>query len=268
MLKISPDIERSIPRADMTVLSVDLYRALGVAILRQAISASAIAAWLAAWQCFHAETIAESRTVNRFNPVVLNEPVPAELAAIFRHPEILDIMERLYPDLGTCGQRFLIKDKHSQGPVFFHQDFGYNLGWPEKTAVFLPLTPMLPDNGGLAFLPGTHQAGYLGDVGEIDIEAIAPDWPILRPTLAPGDLILMHSFTWHGSGPHVAGAERVVVQLQYQPASDPSCIEVLRGRDAATVKLTEDMRARIFRRSRINRLKELQAEVDRLRGQE
>src|SRR6185369_6134762 len=96
-------------------------------------------------------------------------------------------------------------------------------------------------NGGMAFLPGTHHAGYLGDVGEIDIAATAPDWPILRPTLAPGDILLMHDCTWHGSEPHVSGPDRVLAQLQYQPASDPSSIELLRGTDTGHVKLPQSM---------------------------
>ena len=178
MLKISRDIEGLIARADMTVLSVSVYRALGVAILRKVISSPAIVAWQAAWQRFESENIAASRMVSPFNPVVLNEPVTGELAMIYKHPELLDIMEQIYPDLGIFCQRFVIKDKQSRTPVFFHQDYGYDVGWPEKTSLFLPLSAMTPENGGLAFLPGTHQLGYLGDVGEIDVNIIAPNWPV------------------------------------------------------------------------------------------
>jgi Phytanoyl-CoA dioxygenase (PhyH) len=263
MLNISKDIEYLIAQADMTVLSVPIYRALGVAILRKAISPSVVKVWQAAWQAFQAETIATSRTINPFNPVVLNEPVQGELASIYRHPELLDIMEEIYPDLGIFGHRFLIKDKQSRTPVFFHQDYGYDLGWPEKTSVFLPLSPMTPENGGLAFLPGTNQLGYLGDVGDIAIDVIAPDWPVLRPILEPGDIVVMHECTWHGSGPHISGPDRVVVQLQYQPASDPSSVELLRGKDSGTLKLADSMRPLIFRRSRATRLRDLQAEVNR-----
>jgi hypothetical protein len=263
MLKIYKDVEHLIHRADMAVLSVEDYRALGVAILRGAIASPVIGAWQASWESFRSKQIPSYRTVNPFNPVVLNETVTQELATIYRHPELLDIMEQIYPDLGIFEQRFLIKDKQSRTPTFFHQDYGYDLGWPEKTSVFLPLTPMTPENGGLVFLPGTHHAGYLGDVGEINVDAIAPNWPVLRPSLKPGDIILMHECTWHGSGAHVSGPDRIMVQMQYQPASDPSNFELLRGKDDSVLKLTDSVRHLIFLRSRTTRLKELQAEVER-----
>ena len=266
MLTIPPDVAEAIPRADMASLSVEDYRLLGVAVLRGAITPATIAMWQGAWAAFRSRSIGDGRQVNPFNPVVLNEEVGADLQAIHRHPELLDIMEQVYPDLGIFGQRFVIKDRQSRSPVFLHQDYGYDLGWPEKTSVFLPLSDMTPENGGLYFLPGTHHAGFLGDAGEIDLDRLAPGWPMLAPSLSPGDIVLMHECTWHGSGPHVSGPDRIVVQIQYQPASDPSTTETLRGRTGPKVPLTDAMRHLIFRRSRTSRLKELQAEVNSLKS--
>lgn len=266
MLKIPDAVESQIAKADMVRLSVEDYRLLGVAVLRNCISKATMSSWQKAWAEFQDRSIGEGRKVNPFNPVVLNENVTGELTKIYRHPELLDIMEQVYPDLGIFGQRFVIKDRHSRTPVFPHQDYGYDLGWPEKTSVFLPLSEMNPDNGGLFFLPGTHLAGFLGDAGEIDLEMLAPGWPAIAPTVSPGDIVLMHECTWHGSGPHKAGPDRIVVQIQYQPASDPSSTETLRGRNAGLVQLTDEMRHLIFSRSRSSRLKELQIEINALKA--
>lgn len=267
MLTIPADIENAIALADMERLSVDNYRLLGVAVLRRCISPATIRSWQQAWAAFQRGSIGAGRKVNPFNPVVLNEGVEGELAAIYRHPELLDIMQQVYPDLGIFGQRFVIKDRQSRTPVFLHQDYGYDLGWPEKTSVFLPLSEMTAENGGLYFLPGTHHAGFLGDAGEIDLEKLAPGWPVLAPSLAPGDIVLMHECTWHGSGVHQSGPDRIVVQIQYQPASDPSTTETLRGRTTPRVPLTDAMRHLIFSRSRTSRLKDLQAEVSALKAE-
>jgi len=156
-----------------------------------------------------------------------------------------------------------VKDAHSRAPVFLHQDFGYNRGWPEKTSVFVPLTPMCPENGGLVLYPGTHALGYLGDAGEVNAGVLDPAWPTVCPSLEPGDVVLMHDCTWHASRPHVAGPDRVLAQLTYQPATDPSSAELLRGQWGTDHRLAPLPDAHLFTRSRSSRLRELQAAVDR-----
>ena len=64
--------------------------------------------------------------------------------------------------------------------------------------------------------------------------------------------------------PHLAGPDRIVVQVTYQPSSDPSSVELLRGRWRTDIRLADLPRERFFTRSRASRLRELQAEVDRV----
>jgi Phytanoyl-CoA dioxygenase (PhyH) len=252
-----------VSQLDSTEFSVDIYKQTGVFVVRKAIPARWIGAWQEAWREFYAESLAADRNVNPFNPVVVNEAVPPVLAAIHRCPDLLDIMERIYPDLGLYMQRFLLKDRKSRTPVFLHHDFGYDCGWPEKTAAFIPLSPTDADNGSLVFYPGTHLFGYLGDVGEFDPDIIDPDWPAICPALEPGDIALMHECTWHASPPYVHGPDRVLVQVTYQPANDPSSAALLRGNWRTEFRFGE-LREKFFKRSRASRLRELQAEVDRL----
>jgi hypothetical protein len=178
-------------------------------------------------------------------------------------------MQQLYPDLALYMQRFVIKDKNSRGSMFVHADFAYDFGWPEKTTVFLPLSESNEQNGGISFYPGTHQFGYLGDAGEINVEAlISPDWPLVCPSLQPGDIALCHTCTWHCSPPHRGGPDRILVQSTFQPASDPSGRKLLRGEWTCTFRLGDAPRSDFFLRSRSSRVRELQAIVSRMEQNE
>lgn len=260
-------IDQWLPRLDSAVFSPEVYAAAGVFVLRNAIRSETIAAWQNDWRTFYETTLAAGRKVDPFNAVVVHEEVPESLANVHRDPDILDVMERVYPDLALYMQRLVVKDRSSRTPVFLHHDFGYDLGWPEKTAVFVPLTEANAENGGVTFYPGTHALGYMGDVGEIDPSILDPEWPALCPSLHPGDLALMHECTWHSSPAAVNDVDRVLVQITYQPASDPSSVALLRGSWRTDVRLSEVPRESLFKRSRSSRLRELQAEVNRLKGE-
>lgn len=251
-----------LPALDAHRFSADVFRQTGVCIVRQAIAPETIALWQAAWQDFCRDQLGHGRKVNRYNPVAVDELPPPPLADMHRHPALLDIVEQAFgPDLALYNQRFVVKDAHSRGPVFLHQDYPYHVGWPNKASAFVPLSPMNPDNGGMVFYPGTHQYGYLGDAGEIDPAVLAPDWPSIAPSLEPGDVVLMHSLTWHRSGPHVGGPDRVLADIIYQPADDPSGTALLRGQWRTPIFL-DRRNTRLFLRSRTTRLAELQRAVD------
>jgi hypothetical protein len=260
----SAEMRDLLPRADAEVLSTDVYNRAGLFVLRRGVPASTVSNWQRAWQEFAQQFV--QRKVDPFNPVVVHEDMPNVLADIHRDPAILDVMAQVYPDLALYQQRFVIKDAQSRTPVFIHQDFGYDHGWPEKTALFIPLSTANEDNGGLRLYPGTHRMGYLGDTGEINVGIIDPDWPWVCPSLEPGDLLLMHECTWHGSGPHVRGVDRILVQATFQPASDPTGVALLRGKSDAPFNVGALPREDIFIRSRASRLRELQSQVNQFNG--
>jgi hypothetical protein len=265
MQKIDATAMRDLlPRLDSKVLSVEAYRSAGVFVVRGAVPLAQVAQWQLAWEDFAGQF--QQRKVDPYNPVVVHEEMPPALAEIHRSPAILDAMEQVYPDLALYQQRFVIKDAQSRSPVFLHQDFGYDHGWPEKTAVFVPLSAANAENGGLTLYPGTHAMGYLGDTGEIVDNFMGPDWPRICPSLEPGDLLLMHECTWHGSGPHVRGVDRILMQVTYQPADDPTGVALLRGKSGTGLQIGQVPRDRMFVRSRASRLRELQAEVNELRS--
>lgn len=259
------DLLGCVGQLDTHEFSPDLYRQAGVFVLRRAIPDAAIRTWQTAWSRFCDDVLAGDRHVDPYSPVVVSEGVPPPLSDIYRCAPLLDVLERVYPDLALYMQRFVVKDRKSRTPVFLHQDVGYDIGWPEKTSVFVPLSPANRDNGGLILYPGTHALGYMGDAGELNRALLDPAWPAVFPALNPGDVVLMHECTWHGSGPHVSGPDRVLVQITYQPASDPTSVELLRGQWRTKYRVASLPRERFFMRSRASRLRELQAEVDRLK---
>ncbi|MGI9285952.1 MAG: phytanoyl-CoA dioxygenase family protein [Pseudomonadales bacterium] len=256
------NIRYLIPLADAEKLSPDIYRETGFFVVRRVIPCGQILEWQNEWDRFYNEKLAKDRDVDPYNPVNVHEDLPSVLAEIHKCPELLDVMQLLYPDLALFMQRFVIKDHNSRAPVFVHNDFCYDYGWPEKTTVFIPLSVCNKDNGGISFYPGTHHFGYLGDVGELNTEIIGTQWPLVCPSLEPGDIALCHTCTWHCSPPHVSGPDRILVQSTFQPASDPSGTALLRGKWQARYRLSALPRDKFFRRCRASRLRELQAQVD------
>ena len=257
-----PKIRELLPRIDSKVFSSDVFFLTGLFILRDAIPHEVVELWRTTWNDFYDAELSAGRIVNRFNPVAVDESAPPILAGMHQHPALLDVIELAFgPDIALYNQRFVIKDQHSRGPVCLHQDFPYHIGWPTKASAFVPLSAVSPENGGMVFYPGTHQFGYLGDAGEINPSTLDADWPTVSPTLAPGDIVLMHSSTWHQSGPHVSGPDRVMADIIYQPADDPSGIALLRGKWRTEVFLDRKT-AKIFMRSRVSRLMDMQRELD------
>ncbi len=258
------DIREDIPKADSDTFSPDIYRNTGFFVLRGVVPPEQVRHWQQEWATFYTRTLEGKRQVNPFNPVHVFEEPPEALAQVHAFPAILDEVQKLYPDLALFMQRFVIKDGNSRKPVFPHSDFAYDYGWPEKTTVFIPLSPSNESNGGISFYPGTHHFGYMGDAGEVNTDLLSPDWPLICPDLEPGDIALCHTCTWHCSPAFVSGPDRILVQATYQPASDPSSTLLLRGQWRMRYRLSDLPRDAFFVRSRATRLKELQAQVDRL----
>lgn len=229
----------------------------GVVVVPRAVPDDALTQWQLGWAAF--STI---ERILKYNPVAVDGPFGPMLNDMPRHPALLDIVEQVFgPDISLYNYRFVVKDKHAREAVFLHQDTGYHVGWPNKASMFVALSPMDASNGGMVIYTGTHRYGYLGDAGEISEANLSGAQNVICPTLAPGDVILMHSAAWHSSFPHTSGLDRVLADIIYQPANDPSGIELLRGQWRCEPS-SWLRNANLFVRSRSSRLKELQAQVD------
>ncbi|MCA9493190.1 MAG: phytanoyl-CoA dioxygenase family protein [Myxococcales bacterium] len=73
----------------------------------------------------------------------------------------------------------------------------------------LAVDPMGPDNGGLAFVRGSHRAGFVADPLTGALPGPPPDRAsVVAPELAAGDLALFGPFTVHGSEPNTSDRSR------------------------------------------------------------
>lgn len=237
----------------------------GVVVIRQAVPIELLRLWQWSWDDWYDAQFQFGRKPS-WNPVDISGPFPDPLASMPQTPALLDIVEQVFgPDIALYNHRFVVKDKAAKGVVFPHQDTGYHVGFMQKASLFVALTEMHTGNGGMVFMRGSHKWGYLGDAGEISNEAILARAHAGMITdgachLMPGDCVLMHSACWHASLEHRNGPNRVLADIIYQPASDPSGIKLLRGKWQCEPQpwLRE---GGIFKRSRTSRIKELEAKV-------
>jgi hypothetical protein len=255
----NPELVSSlISKLDSTTFNKDIFDKTGLFVIRNAIPQHLIKEWKNEWDDFYNKNLSGGRNVNINNPVDLKEPLPEKLATIYKNDILLDFAEQVFGEnVGLLNHRFVIKDKFSPGEIFLHHDFCYHIGLPNKASFFVPLSYAGKKNGGLTFYLGTHKYGYLGDAGEINPDEFSEVWPQVTPELEPGDFIIMNSLLWHKSGINEAGIDRIVADIIYQPANDPSSKELLRGSWQTDIFIKHENRLKYFKSSRVSKIMEL-----------
>jgi len=259
----SPQLINSlIEKMDSTKFNKDVFDKTGLFIIRNAIPESLIKEWRAEWDDFYNKNLAAGRNVNINNPVDLKEQLPEKLALIYKNDILLDFAEQVFgKNVALLNHRFVIKDKFSPGEIFLHHDYCYHIGLPTKASFFVPLSYAGKKNGGLTFYLGTHKYGYLGDAGEIDPDQFNDVWPQVTPELQPGDFAIMNSLLWHKSGINEVGIDRIVADIIYQPANDPSGKELVRGEWETDVFIQHSNLINYFKNSRVKKIKALLEKV-------
>lgn len=197
---------------------------------------------LEAWNEFN-ENVASKRAV-RWNPGEVVGPFPPQLDVSRLFTD--EARQLLECNVAVYNFRFIVKDKLAPGGTFVHNDLAYHVGSQRKLSAFLAFSNIIPENGGLWFWPGTHRYGYLGDAGEINPDVLPVKVTPVCPVLAPGDVVYMNSATWHHSLPNTIGLDRVMADIIYCDAHD------------AALGLPRD---NLFVRSRVSRIRELEAEL-------
>ena len=133
---------------------------------------------------------------------------------------------------------------------------------PDKASFFVPLSYAGKKNGGMTFYPGTHKYGYLGDAGAINPENFNEIWKEVTPELEPGDFVIMNSLLWHFSGPNEVGIDRILADIIYQPANDPSGKELLRGEWKTDIFLNRAQNPKeFFKWSRVSKIVDLNEKI-------
>lgn len=208
----------------------EIFRETGVFVVRNAIAPDLLAQWQHEWDRFYDAKLRSGRNVSQANPVSLTEELPEKLQAMYRAPVYAETLSRIFgPDVALYNHRFVIKDAFSSNKVFLHQDSCYHLGNLNKCSIFTALSQVNEDNGAMSFYVGSHKLGYLGDAGEINPDSFNIQFVKVTPILNPGDFVVMHSSTWHESGPNVSGVHRILADTIFQPADDPTGKELIAG---------------------------------------
>jgi len=174
------------------------------------------------------------------------------------------VEERAFIDLakqffsGNVGMdyiRLVRKNFSNTKPVFLHQDSPYQIGSFDGYSFFVALTSCDYNNGALILYPGTHNYGYLGDAGEI-ARVLPYDYPSIETATQPGDVLIMHSATWHESPENLSLTDRVYLEIHIQHADAASTRKVIFG-ERQTEWVNHLSVDEIFLSSRKQRLKSL-----------
>lgn len=202
---------------------LETYLRDGVVVVPGVFDAEYIATITSAWRAFKLEIARRpygSKPGDRNNRFVYGL-LPSPIGDIYKHPRLVEMARAvLGPDVALYMNRILLKDESYGDAVTMHQDTVYFSGSQHKLSVFVPLAHVGPDNGGLNYVLGSHRYGSLVK-GAIDRSRFAP-MPDLRPSVEPGDIVLMDFCTWHWSESAVERDDRPLMQLAYQPADDGS----------------------------------------------
>ena len=182
--------------------------------------------------------------------------------------------KKLWPNffsgkVGSNFKRILSKDQDSPAAVILHQDTSYQFGDTEQYSLFTSLTPSSLRNGGLQLYPGTHKLGYLGDAGSLNPSVLPKEIQSCAPNMARGDVLIMHSATWHFSEVFQEGEERVYLEWHILSAESPFSNETLWGDPVQQWQVNFNIVNReesdFFVRSRSMRLKNAIAELEELK---
>lgn len=195
----------------------------------------------------------------RFNPVE-NLDLPDELLQMSRATQLVSNLTKVFgPLVGVFKRRVVAKDASFSGSIFLHQDSGYQRGTLDKASLFIALTDIYDNSGGLEFWLGTHRFGYLDDAGEINPSALPNDWIKVKPELQVGDAVLMDSRLWHGSSENKSGQPRIMTDFIYQSAECPSSMEIIHenGDFESTISPVLFSSPTLFARSRVSKITEL-----------
>lgn len=113
--------------------------------------------------------------------------------------------------LGQSGTRLLhdhviMKPAHASGTVPWHQDYPY---WPvapvEGLSCWCPLEDVGPDGGCLEVVDGSHRFGESPpqDFLAPETSGFGADAQLVRLPARAGSVVVLHSLTWHRTGPNL-----------------------------------------------------------------
>ena len=105
----------------------------------------------------------------------------------------------------------------------------------------------------------------MGDTGEINEEILPNNYPCIETDLDLGDILVMHSATWHKSSESKNKKDRVYLEIHIQNIEDPSTVIEILGRRKSNWKLNT-LNNEIFSNSRTQKIKKMYKEIEDLKS--
>lgn len=115
----------------------------------------------------------------------------------------------------------------------WHQDYGFwadeGVARPDMCTIAIALGPVKESNGCMRLVRGSHHLGTLDVVGvgqsmgsdPAAVEAALTSHSIELCELDPGDVVVFHSNTLHGSGPNESTLPRTMLMISYNAIANP-----------------------------------------------
>ena len=248
-------------KCDSEIFDKSVFDEIGVFVIRKVFTQDFIKQYRRNFYKLHVKDSPR----DKFNHVSA-ECTDNELRQLAKNQALLKEVSKVFgSNLALFNFRFVIKDKNNFGEVFMHNDICYHCGSMDRLSAFVPITPVNPLNGGMEYFLGTHNFGYMGDAGELNIDCLGKDWPSISPSISPGDLVLMHSALWHRSQKNESKEDRIIADIHFQPANDPSGSELACGMWQTEYRFPHRRSQDFFLRSRVSRMIELEREVKELK---
>lgn len=151
-------------------------------------------------------------------------PRHATLRAFLGESGIADAVRRVLgarDHLVLMDDQLFVKEPGTSNVTPWHQDWAFwAVDGHQLCSVWLALDPVQPETGGLKFVRGSHRGdrfqaqGVRADPSLLDPDMrVVPDvlpasWEILSFPLEPGDAVVFHALTLHGSGGNSSTATR------------------------------------------------------------
>ncbi len=241
-----------------TTVDFNALKKLGCFVLKNAIPENVIGEYYANYKKLLSSGLIKK---DDYHLTLVELGAADELQKIVFNKDFFEVASKFFEGrVGSDFVRIVKKDSTNFSKVFLHQDTGYQIGGFEKYSLFIALTECNEDNGGLTLLPGTHHFGYLGDAGEINEKILPKNYPRITPNAEPGDILIMHSSTWHESPQSKNLKDRVYLEVHIQPLDEPTTRWEICGKRTSNWVLhaNEDQ---IFKDSRTQRIRRMAAEL-------
>ena len=140
-----------------------------------------------------------------------------KLQAFISQPKLVDFLKQIVgPDFWVRWDQAVAK--RPGAPTFpWHQDNGYSQLKEEYYQLWIALTEMTSENGGLWLTPGSHKR-FLPHK-KVDNHMVyqgTPDNPVFIEA-KPGDVVLFSSFILHSTTPNITQDSRWAYVVEYMP---------------------------------------------------